>query len=191
MRLNKKYTFIFIIFVCTFSILFIFFLKEKKNMKNGTNDYLEIKFESNDILKINNKLPLSDALGKSIKYEDSLNGNVGFLEFSVINKSAKTRKYNITINKRNVDSKMISDNYIKLYLTDINDNPLKGFSDNKITTYNELSYSKNNVENVVLYSDFAEKLSKNDYRLRVWVSDSYGLSKLEESIVLDIGIEGV
>ena len=191
MRLNKKYTFIFIIFVCTFSILFIFFLKEKKNIKNGTNDYLEIKFESNDILKINNKLPLSDVLGKSIKYEDSLNGNVGFLEFSVINKSAKTRKYNITINKRNVDSKMISDNYIKLYLTDINDNPLKGFSDNKITTYNELSYSKNNVENVVLYSDFAEKLSKNDYRLRVWVSDSYGLSKLEESIILDIGIEGV
>ena len=191
MRLNKKYTFIFIIFVCTFSILFIFFLKEKKNMKNGTNDYLEIKFESNDILKINNKLPLSDVLGKSIKYEDSLNGNVGFLEFSIINKSAKTRKYNITINKRNVDSKMISDNYIKIYLTDINDNPLKGFSDNKITTYNELSYSKNNVENVVLYSDFAEKLSKNDYRLRVWVSDSYGLSKLEESIILDIGIEGV
>ena len=191
MRLNKKYTFIFIIFVCTFSILFIFFLKEKKNIKNGTNDYLEIKFESNDILKINNKLPLSDVLGKSIKYEDSLNGNVGFLEFSVINKSAKTRKYNITINKRNVDSKMISDNYIKLYLTDINDNPLKGFSDNKITTYNELSYSKNNVENVVLYSDFAEKLSKNDYRLRVWVSDSYGLSKLEESIILDIGVEGV
>ena len=191
MRLNKKYTFIFIIFVCTFSILFIFFLKEKKNIKNGTNDYLEIKFESNDILKINNKLPLSDVLGKSIKYEDSLNGNVGFLEFSVINKSAKTRKYNITINKRNVDSKMISDNYIKLYLTDINDNPLKGFSDNKVTTYNELSYSKNNVENVVLYSDFAEKLSKNDYRLRVWVSDSYGLSKLEESIILDIGIEGV
>ena len=191
MRLNKKYTFIFIIFVCTFSILFIFFLKEKKNIKNGTNDYLEIKFESNDILKINNKLPLSDVLGKSIKYEDSLNGNVGFLEFSIINKSAKTRKYNITINKRNVDSKMISDNYIKIYLTDINDNPLKGFSDNKITTYNELSYSKNNVENVVLYSDFAEKLSKNDYRLRVWVSDSYGLSKLEESIILDIGIEGV
>lgn len=191
MRLNKKYTFIFIIFVCTFSILFIFFLKEKKNIKNGTNDYLEIKFESNDILKINNKLPLSDVLGKSIKYEDSLNGNVGFLEFSIINKSAKTRKYNITINKRNVDSKMINDNYIKLYLTDINDNPLKGFSDNKITTYNELSYSKNNVENVVLYSDFAEKLSKNDYRLRVWVSDSYGLSKLEESIILDIGIEGV
>lgn len=191
MRLNKKYTFIFIVFICAFSILFIIFLKEKKNMKNGTNDYLEIKFESNDILKINNKLPLSDVLGKSIKYEDSLNGNVGFLEFSVINKSAKTRKYNITINKRNVDSKMINDNYIKLYLTDINDNPLKGFSDNKITTYNELSYSKNNVENVVLYSDFAEKLSKNDYRLRVWVSDSYGLSKLEESIILDIGVEGV
>ena len=191
MRLNKKYTFIFIVFICAFSILFIIFLKEKKNMKNGTNDYLEIKFESNDILKINNKLPLSDVLGKSIKYEDSLNGNVGFLEFSIINKSAKTRKYNITINKRNVDSKMISDNYIKIYLTDINDNPLKGFSDNKITTYNELSYSKNNVENVVLYSDFAEKLSKNDYRLRVWVSDSYGLSKLEESIILDIGIEGV
>ena len=191
MRLNKKYTFIFIVFICAFSILFIIFLKEKKNMKNGTNDYLEIKFESNDILKINNKLPLSDVLGKFIKYEDSLNGNVGLLEFSVINKSAKTRKYNITINKRNVDSKMISDNYIKLYLTDINDNPLKGFSDNRITTYNELSYSKNNVENVVLYSDFAEKLSKNDYRLRVWVSDSYGLSKLEESIILDIGVEGV
>lgn len=191
MRLNKRYLYVFILFICIFSILFIGFLIEKKKMYDDSKDYLEIKFESNDILKISNKLPLSDNLGKNIKYDDSLNGSVGYLDFSIVNKSLKSRKYNITINKHAVNSREINDNYIKVYLTDIDDKPLKGFSDNRVITYNELHFSKKNVENVVLFSDSVEKLSKKNYRLRVWVSDSYGISKLDEAIILDIGIEGI
>ena len=186
-KLNIKYLSILSIFIIVVIVFMFIFIDHNKN---NTNSNVLVKFNDSDIITIDSKLTISDTLGKTLTNDTVENGVFGFLDFSVSNKTNRKVRYEINLIKQSVIGHVIKDNYIKLYLTDYNDNLYKNFSFNSLVpNYNQLSNSKRtSSNNKVLYTDELNSLEVKYYRLRVWLSDSYVVSSEKESFSFDVDV---
>lgn len=140
-----------------------------------TTDVLSFSYvesETNNI-DITNALPMSDINGKN------LTGEKNTFDFTITsNKSGDKVLYDVYVTPY---IKELPEQYIKVYLTDQNNNPVLGY-ENRIPTYNNLNnYSEENEESKILYSSELDEHNKSiKLRLRVWLSEEYDLS--EESL---------
>ena len=189
---------VFTIFVITLllftsSILLVsFYLNGVKDVELNNvislNDSLKVRFDSTDNLFVSNILPISDSLGKKITKKDVEEGIQGIIDFEIINNKNKDLSYDIFLTKQYLYGNAIKDNYIKFYLTDNNDIPFEKFSQNEVISYNALSSISDKPESRLLYSGNIYGRSKQKFRLRMWVSDSYGLFENEEKFLVNVGI---
>ena len=124
--------------------------------------------ESNDVIAIENAIPLTDEEGEK-QFES--------FEFQVTTKSGAgiSLKYDLNIEKVNGPEGYTSleDNEVKVYLTDENDNPLVGPTlISNLSNYNLYSKVNSHTENSLEI--------QNRYKIRVWidegVEDSYDWS---------------
>lgn len=176
--------FIIIIVLFVLSIIIALFLKPRNNVEKS-KDGLSVSFDSTNVITINNKLPISDALGKKI--EDSDNKQ-GFVDINISNFNLEDVDYQIYLTKEKVNSNMIEDNYIKFYLTDEVSNPLSGFDKNMIPSFNDFLILKDKPASKLLYEGTISGKSTNKLSLRVWVSDSYVLSDIDEEFSVKINV---
>ena len=87
------------------------------------------------------------------------------------------------------NEKQISENYVKFYLTDMNDEAFDGFQGNLIPTFHDFSYISNKPSSKLLFSDsLSKKGEEKKYRLRVWLSDRYVISFDEEWFSVDVDV---
>lgn len=177
MKNNKKQILcaliaVFVLFVFSFVIVNLF--------TGSTSDKkISARFKSDKVIKLTNKLPITDELGRSIDENTDIKS---YIEFSILNPNDRDVDFEIYLTKENTAHDIV-DNYIKFYLTDDNDNAVKGFEKNKLPSYKDLVVLNDKPGSKLLYKGTISKNDKNNYRLRVWVSDSYALSDdLEEFI---------
>ncbi len=145
--------------------------------------------ENTEGIKIENSLPISDTAGKTLQREDSENGIKGYFDFSISCSLSGTTaiQYEIYAVKQPV-TMPISDEYIKIYLTNAdNESPLKGF-DGVVPTYSDLTVSKSNPSGKHLYSGTFNEDGVRNYRLRMWLADTYVISKDVRSFSIKVNV---
>lgn len=171
-------------------IVFAFFSWKKGTVKIDEKSYF-LKFHSEeDVIHLKNELPVSDAIGKTFTGEGTEKGIQSYLEFQIIPsipiEKEKKIHYEIYITKRREDTAFINDHYIKFYLTNEEDNPLKGFDEYHIPVYSELKYLRDKPSSKLLYAGTMLSSEKPKFKLRVWLADNYAIAENAEIFVSDI-----
>ena len=178
---------ILILFILIVSGIFLFrSVSHKESI--GDNDLI-VHFSDDSHVVLNNKLPISDKLGKDMDGTEIEEGIYGFVEFSVQNSTSKSGSYQIYVTKDKEYENLISEKYIKLYLTDEKNTALGEFSGNKIPTFDSLLVPREQLDSKLLYRDDISENEKKTYRLHVWLSDSYAVNSNNENFVFDIKVK--
>lgn len=187
---NNRKILIFVVFIfCIFCGVFYYF--KMNNSSHGDLKSLSVKFNSSELVEIKNILPVSDKLGKKFNGRGTEEGIQGYVDFSIKNVGDVKSKFEIYITKKNNDDVSINGNYVKFYLTNGDDFALDGYSSNIIPTYDKLSFLNDKSGSKLLFRDVIKSKEKRDFKLRVWLSDSYAISKKKENFVFEIGVRTV
>lgn len=149
---------------------------------------VDVKFESNDVVVLNNKLPVSDELGKNYMGSGMEKGIAEYKEFVISNGNDKKITYEVYLTKISTKKKNIRSNYIKLYLTDENNSPVKGFEGPALKSYSDLYALSDKPGSKLLYRDTLDKGDSKKFTLRSWVADTYVISNKEEVFNYDIDV---
>lgn len=145
-----------------------------------TSNYLSFNYADNDgeFYEVNNPRVISDFYGKNFfakKYD---------FEVSFPNDAIDSDDVEYKIIIKDMGSK-IDNKFIKVYLTDQNNNALDGYENNVpvYTTFND------SLDGKVIYSG---KLSKDNlvdkYRLKIWISKAYK-GKINGDLAYQISVE--
>ena len=157
-------------------------------MNKAYNNDLKVSFHSSDVLTISNVLPLSDVLGKEMTEKEVKNGVQQILDFEIENTLNKDVSFEILLNPQTTMNESIKENYIKFYLTDFDDVPFKKFAGSEIPTFHDLKTLVKRPKSRILYSGNIYAKSKNNYRLRMWLSDSYTISNQLEDFSVSVEV---
>lgn len=165
---------LFIIFIL--GILIFKHSTSSNNTNNVVNsEDLSVNFKDNSKIEIKNILPVSDTLGITFDGSGTADGIQGYSEFTVENLGSNKNSYEIYIKKIDNDNE-INGNYVKFYLTDDEDVAFDNFNSNILPTYNTLSTLSDKPDSKLLYSGTIDSNDKINFKLRVWLSDSYAVS---------------
>lgn len=151
------------------------------SLTTATVSFNYTESETNHI-NLTNALPMSDTNGKK------LNGNQEVFDFTVTGNYGEkgTVLYDVYATPYDMT---LSDKYVKVYVTDQNDNPVEGYEGEEIPTYNTLedySISASTTDTFttkgkLLYSsELTPEKNSDNLRIRVWLSSSYGSSENAE-----------
>ncbi len=191
-KANKKQLYLaIIIIIILFSCSFFFLLGSFKKEESHNENELKIEFLDNENINLNNTLPVSDKIGKSYDGYGVADGVQGYNEFSIENNSEIENEYEIYLVKNKVKEKEISEKFIKMYLTDHNNIPLDGFEKNLIPVFSNLVILNDKANGKLLYRGKINANSKLKFKLRIWVSDSYAISKENEQFSFSINVRAI
>ena len=188
---NKKVILYFILFITLIFIFFVaivLFVKSNSN-KNKVNEE-DVSMQATTLtVNIKDLLSVSDEFGKTIKNDNG--GSFGFVEIEVINESDEDRNYEIFVTDSTVGKSKINPNYIKLYLTDENNNPVGVFDTSSSISFVNLSYLKDKPSSKLLLKGSIKANGSTNFRLRSWISDSFVIESGKNSFSYDLGIRAV
>ena len=154
--------------VCVF-ILVAYSIVFIKNEFFSVNESDVTLSSNNNIVLIKDNLSINDEYGKEIT--DSNANTFGFIEFEVVNHTTEKRNFQVYLTES--PNSNINPNYIKLYLTDTANKPLSFYAESKLPSYVDLNYLMNKPNSKLLYSGVLNGEESKNYRLRVWLTDSY------------------
>ena len=135
---------------------------------NGSNVSVEagdinVEFTNdNNYLTTGNSYPISDDTGKVLPYYSDFSINATTNNMGI--------KYEIQVVPDANNS--IDPQYIKLYLTDQNDNKITS-----VLTYNNLKKAEYNTDAKLVYTSYITETGIKDFRLRMWIDESYNLQE--------------
>lgn len=124
--------------------------------------------EATPSLNLTNAYPVTDIVGKTTKayFDFSVSGSI---------KGKATINYEIYLTPG--INNTLSGDYVKVYLTNNNDEPISGFDSEVIPVYNDLSISSSDETGKRLYLGTLTSENTNDreehYRLRIWIANDY------------------
>lgn len=139
-----------------------------------SNDDLEVNYSNKKVI-INNDLLLTDAVGKNINKDNIKVGTTSYVEIEVSSKLDDKVKYEIVLSKEDADPEIPLE-YVKVYLTDENDNLLLDSTNGKVLTYFDLKVAESNLSSKLLYSGYLKDKGSKKFKLRMWVADTYELT---------------
>lgn len=173
--------FIFLIFIIINCLPFV--LKE---------ELPDLIFNGESEVKILSKLPITDISAKGLKLDTVQDGIIGYAEFSVKlpDKVRGKIKYEIYLDDITKIETFKYD-YIKVYLTDIDNNPYKQYIGNSVPSYKELRVSLSDSSKKVLLSDVIKAGDEKKYKLRIWLSDTYVLNNVEKEFRGKISVRAI
>lgn len=179
------------LFILSFIFFFLFndVIIDKSSKEN--QDVLEVNFLKDDKVTINNTLPVSDKLGKEFNGDGVAEGIQGYNKFSIKNTSKDKIKYEIYLTKNENNDTELSAKYVKLYLTDDKDLALKSFDRNKLPVFSSLMVLNDMPESFLLFKETLNSKEEKNFKLRVWLADTYAISKNMEKFSFTINVRVV
>lgn len=167
-------------------LIIAIFLKIDEYKRNSYK--IDVRFADNDIVHLTNKLPISDEIGKNYNGTGIEVGIADYKEFTITNPNDRKVSYEIYLTKvaNKVDD--IRSSYIKLYLTDEDNNPIDGFGSSKMLSYYDLPSLEDKLDSRLLYRGAIVSGGSKKLKLRSWVADTYIISSTEEDFNFDIDV---
>lgn len=171
------------VFGISYSIWAQTFMGTKENSIN--TGYISFSYTESDtnVIEIHNAIPISDENGAI------LTGNKNMFDFTVSAKFAGASSINYEIFASPI-VQTLDAKYLKVYLTDQNDNPVPGF-DGVVPTYDSLEDSTIEGAKTIYKSSLTESDKVIKYRLRVWVSSDYNLPDTVKNFSFKVNVKGM
>ena len=159
------------------------FLGTKENSIN--TGYISFSYTESDtnVIEISNAVPMADENGKR------MNGNKNMFDFTVSAKYSGVSSIGYEIYATPV-TQTLESKYIKVYLTDQNDQAITGF-DEDVPTYEKLKDSKIENSKTIYKSSLTSSGQSDDYRLRVWVNSDYNMPETSKSFSFKVNVKGI
>lgn len=167
-KLSIVLVFIGIIFIICFSFAI--------NSHSFNDNALSVYYLNEKDITVSSALPITDSVGKKIDLDKSKMGTVGYMEFEVKSKVEEKVKYELFLTKN--DNEMeIPIKFVKVYLTDENDVAFYNFDVSRMPTYDDLKDADSDSSGKLLYSGVLKGKENKKFKFRMWVADTYELSK--------------
>lgn len=189
---NQKNSFLIIILMLFFivallGVAYSLFRYSKNGIQNNTISTSSINFSFNETtngISLKNTIPMRDEVGKKL---DKNNGESGYFDFNVsYNTSSASRTVSYEIYVTPSDSNTLDGKYVKIYLTDENDQPI---FEKSIKTFDELDRALTvNDESKQLYYGSLTKTDIKKFRLRMWISEDYPIENAPETFKLKVNV---
>lgn len=135
------------------------------NRDKSNKNYVYIP--NNEVLVIENALPLSDQVGSTFSRSNG-KSNI-YYKFKIKSNADKKCNYKILL-KTNNGKKFIDDRYIKILLSDKDDNTLKDYNTDSVKVVTGL---KKYDDKYIVHSGKIGKNGTDEFILRMWVSDAF------------------
>lgn len=173
-RYFNKNTFLFVMSIIFFFLVIIVIALAKDKLKSNSNS---VSLTGTNSIHISNKLPLTDESGRTLDASNVDDDILNEIAFSVESTGDKKTSSNYEVyleSEENDDT--IDPNYVKVYLTDRDGKAFKEYSGNEVMTYRNLRVSKSSASGKLLYSGTIFGNQKQEFKLRLWLDETYFLS---------------
>jgi hypothetical protein len=173
-RYFNKNTFLFVMSIVFFFLVIIVIALTKDKFNSNSNS---VSLTGTDSIHISNKLPLTDESGRTLDASNVDDDILNEISFSVESTGDKkiASNYEVYLESEENDN-TIDPNYVKVYLTDGNRKAFKDYSGNEVMTYRNLRVSKSSASGKLLYSGTIFGNQKQEFKLRLWLDETYFLS---------------
>lgn len=164
------------------------FLGTKENsLKTG---YVSFSYSEadNSYISLENALPISDQQGKE------LSGAKNVFDFNVSASYKGVSKIKYDIFAESVDNNTLPEEFVKVYLTDQNDNPVEGYEGDNVPLYDDLQNYNYNGKNhyKLLHSGYlTEQDSNKNFRLRIWLSSDFTDGSNQLTFSFKVNVKGM
>lgn len=173
-RYFNKNTFLFVMSIVFFFLVIIVIGLTKDKFNSNSNS---VSLTGTNSIHISNKLPLTDESGRTLDASNVDDDILNEIAFSVESTGDKNISSNYEVyleSDENDDT--IDPNYVKVYLTDGDEKAFKDYSGNEVMTYRNLRVSKSSASGKLLYSGTIFGNQKQEFKLRLWLDETYFLS---------------
>lgn len=170
----NKNTFLFVMSIVFFFLVIIVIGLTKDKFNSNSNS---VSLTGTNSIHISNKLPLTDESGRTLDASNVDDDILNEIAFSV-ESTGDTKiasNYEVYLESDENDD-TIDPNYVKVYLTDGDGKAFKDYSGNEVMTYRNLRVSKSSVSGKLLYSGTIFGNQKQEFKLRLWLDETYFLS---------------
>lgn len=170
----NKNTFLFVMSIVFFFLVIIVIGLTKDKFNSNSNS---VSLTGTNSIHISNKLPLTDESGRTLDASNVDDDILNEISFSV-ESTGDTKiasNYEVYLESDENDD-TIDPNYVKVYLTDGDGKAFKDYSGNEVMTYRNLRVSKSSVSGKLLYSGTIFGNQKQEFKLRLWLDETYFLS---------------
>lgn len=140
--------------------------------------------EDSNGISLDNAIPMNDETGKA------LNGDKNEFDFTISSSlitNGNPLSYQILAVQNSENT--LEEKYIKVYLTDDDDNPVGNYDSEIIPTYDSLNNNSDNSAKILYNSTIESSISKK-FRLRIWLSSDYNLSTIAKSFSFKVNVKG-
>ena len=173
-RYFNKNTFLFVMSIVFFFLVIIVIGLTKDKFNSNSNS---VSLTGTNSIHISNKLPLTDESGRTLDASNVDDDILNEISFSV----ESTGDTNISSNyevylESDENDDTIDPNYVKVYLTNGDGKAFKDYSGNEVMTYRNLRVSKSSASGKLLYSGTIFGNQKQEFKLRLWLDETYFLS---------------
>ena len=173
-RYFNKNTFLFVMSIVFFFLVIIVIGLIKDKFNSNSNS---VSLTGTNSIHISNKLPLTDESGRTLDASNVDDDILNEISFSV-ESTGDTKiasNYEVYLESDENDD-TIDPNYVKVYLTDGDGKAFKDYSGNEVMTYRNLRVSKSSASGKLLYSGTIFGNQKQEFKLRLWLDETYFLS---------------
>ena len=173
-RYFNKNTFLFVMSIVFFFLVIIVIGLTKDKFNSNSNS---VSLTGTNSIHISNKLPLTDESGRTLDASNVDDDILNEIAFSVESTGDKNISSNYEVyleSDENDDT--IDPNYVKVYLTNGDGKAFKDYSGNEVKTYRNLRVSKSSASGKLLYSGTIFGNQKQEFKLRLWLDETYFLS---------------
>lgn len=173
-RYFNKNTFLFVMSIVFFFLVIIVIALTKDKFNSNSNS---VSLTGINSIHISNKLPLTDESGRTLDASNVDDDILNEISFSVESTGDKkiASNYEVYLESDENDD-TIDPNYVKVYLTDGDGKAFKDYSGNEVMTYRNLRVSKSSASGKLLYSGTIFGNQKQEFKLRLWLDETYFLS---------------
>ena len=139
-------------------------------------------------ITLTNALPMNDETGKALEGE---NNTFDFTVTAAISGSGDTT-INYAITAVTTPGTSLTDDYVKVYLTDMNSSDSQILAPTVVSSLGKTSSDESGAPDgqYILESGTFDATTTNSYRLRMWVADNFSVGQSSETYTLKVNVYG-
>ena len=139
-------------------------------------------------ITLTNALPMNDETGKALEGE---NNTFDFTVTATISGSGDTT-INYAITAVTTPGTSLTDDYVKVYLTDMNSSDSPILAPTVVSSLGKTSSDESGAPGgqYILKSGTFDATTTNSYRLRMWVADNFSVGQSSETYTLKVNVYG-